>query len=176
MTQPVLVAGAWRAAVRPAGQFSAVDPSTRQSLPEVYPISSLDDVNAACEAGREAAATLRGMPDREERIARFLEDYAARIEASADALCEMATRETAYPITPRLKAVELPRTTNQLRQGAAAARGREFEQLLQQRQRLLWAAGVAEVLSKQGVGGAGVLITGMQDPYLHLELARELDH
>jgi NADP-dependent aldehyde dehydrogenase len=124
VTQPVLVAGAWRAAVRPAGQFSAVDPSTRQSLPEVYPISGLDDVNAACEAGREAAATLRGMPDREERIARFLEDYAARIEASADALCEMATRETAYPITPRLKAVELPRTTNQLRQGAAAARGR----------------------------------------------------
>ncbi len=126
--QPVLIAGAWRQSVGSPGTFSAVDPTTRTPLPDVYPVSSLEEVNAACEAGGAAAAALRAMDDREERIARFLEDYAARIEAAADTLCEMAARETAYPVTPRLKAVELPRTTNQLRQGAAAVRGRSWAQ------------------------------------------------
>jgi hypothetical protein len=31
------------------------------------------------------------------------------------ALVGMVARETAYPVTPRLRTVELPRTTNQLR-------------------------------------------------------------
>lgn len=126
MTQPVLIAGAWRAALNPTGTFSAVDPSTRQNLPDVYPISGLEDVNAACEAGSAAAAALRTMGDREARIATFLDDYAARIEGAADALAEIANRETAYPLTPRLKTVELPRTTGQLRQAAAAVRDRSW--------------------------------------------------
>jgi NADP-dependent aldehyde dehydrogenase len=126
--QPVLVAGAWRQSIRPAGTFSAVDPSTRTPLADVYPVSTRDEVNAACEAGHAAAFALRAIEDREDRIATFLDDYAGRIDAAADMLCEMATRETAYPVTPRLKNVEIPRTTNQLRQGAAAARGRSWSQ------------------------------------------------
>ena len=39
-----------------------------------------------------------------------------------DELCAIAHRETALPVKPRLRDVELPRTTNQLRQAAAAAR------------------------------------------------------
>ncbi len=76
---------------------------------------------AAGRGGRRAARDRRSTT-----IARFLDDYAARIEAAADALVERAARETGLPETPRLRSVELPRTTNQLRQGAAAARERSW--------------------------------------------------
>src|SRR5204863_2153429 len=46
----------------------------------------------------------------------------ARIEARKDDLIDMAHAETALLKTPRLSDVELPRTTNQLRQAAHAAR------------------------------------------------------
>jgi len=124
--KPVLVAGAWRSSINPSGTFSAVNPATGESLPDEYPVSGLEDVEAACTAGHEAAVTLRGMADRVERIAAFLDNYAARIEAAVEPLVTMANLETAYPVTPRLQAVELPRTTNQLRQAAAAVRGRSW--------------------------------------------------
>ncbi len=57
-----------------------------------------------------------------ENIARFLETYAGLIESRADELVAMANSETALPVAPRLKDVELPRTTGQLRQAAAATR------------------------------------------------------
>jgi alpha-ketoglutaric semialdehyde dehydrogenase len=125
-TKPVLIAGEWRASKNTAGAFTAVDPTTRAALPDSYPVSGMDDVADACHAGLDAAAALRSLPSSAEALGRFLDTYAAQIEAHADALCEMATRETAYPITPRLRAVELPRTTNQLRQGAIAARDRSW--------------------------------------------------
>ncbi len=56
------------------------------------------------------------------RIAQFLEAYAGLIEAQADAICELAHSESGLPIKPRLRDAELPRTVNQLRQAAAAAR------------------------------------------------------
>jgi alpha-ketoglutaric semialdehyde dehydrogenase len=111
---------------QPASTFAAVDPATREPLPDLYPVSSMDDVARACGAGGRAALALGAMPDASERIAGFLDDYAAGLEAAADALVELAHRETAYPDTPRLRTVELPRTTNQLRQGAAAARDRSW--------------------------------------------------
>jgi NADP-dependent aldehyde dehydrogenase len=129
MTAPVLIAGRWRDARSPSGTFTATDPSTGQPLPDVYPTSSELDIAEAVDAGADAAAAARTMSDLADRVARFLDDYAARIDAAADALAEMAARETAYPITPRLKTVELPRTTNQLRQGAAAARDRAWSQV-----------------------------------------------
>ena len=45
------------------------------------------------------------------------------IEARAAELVAIANAETALAAAPRLKDVELPRTTGQLRQAAAAARG-----------------------------------------------------
>ncbi len=123
---PVLINGEWREARQPSGTFTAFNPATTQPLPDQFPISSLADVTAACEAGHHAAVALRAMPDAPDRIARFLDEYAAGLEGAADALVDMAHRETAYPVTPRLRDVELPRTTNQLRQGAAAARGRSW--------------------------------------------------
>jgi NADP-dependent aldehyde dehydrogenase len=67
-----------------------------------------------------AAEQLRSVAP--EQIAAFLEAYARNIEASADQIVRAAHEETGLPIAPRLKAVELPRTVNQLRQAAAAAR------------------------------------------------------
>jgi alpha-ketoglutaric semialdehyde dehydrogenase len=124
--QSVLIAGRWRPAADSAGIFTAIDPATKTPLPEHYPVSSIDDVEAACEAGREAAAALRSMPESTETIARFLESYADRIDAAADVLVDMAARETGLAVTPRLRSVELPRTPKPLRQGAAAARDRSW--------------------------------------------------
>jgi NADP-dependent aldehyde dehydrogenase len=71
---------------------------------------------------------MRDLPG--ERIAAFLEAYAANIEQRAEALVAAAHGETALPATPRLKDVELPRTTNQLRQAAAAAREGSWRQVI----------------------------------------------
>src|SRR6187551_1242896 len=122
--EPVLIAGEWRQAANPAGSFAAIDPSTGKTLPEAFPVSGTEDVAAAFRAAADAVVALRAVPV--ENIARFLEDYAARIEAAADALVERAARETGLPAAPRLSKVELPRTTGQLRQGAAAARDRSW--------------------------------------------------
>jgi alpha-ketoglutaric semialdehyde dehydrogenase len=122
--EPVLIAGEWRQPVNPSGSFKAIDPSTGKPMPESYPVSSIDDVTAAFRAAEETVVALRTIPV--DAIARFLEDYAARIEAAADALVERAARETGLPREPRLSKVELPRTTGQLRQGAAAARERSW--------------------------------------------------
>ena len=122
--QPVLIAGQWQPALNPAGTFAAEDPSTKSALPDSYPVSGIDDVERACAAAMEAVAALRGRPVT--AIADFLDGYAERIEANADALVEMAALETGLPRAPRLRNVELPRTTNQLRQAAAVVRERSW--------------------------------------------------
>jgi NADP-dependent aldehyde dehydrogenase len=122
--QPVLIAGEWRPAQNPASIFQATNPATKSYLPDSYPASSLADVEAALQSGQEAVAALRGIsPD---KIADFLEQFAANIEARTEELVELANLETALPQEPRLRSGELPRTTNQLRQAAAAARDRSW--------------------------------------------------
>jgi NADP-dependent aldehyde dehydrogenase len=117
--QPVLIAGKWRES-KSSGTFQADNPATRQPLPEAYPISTWDDCDAALNAAVDAFKILRSLPA--DRLASYLDAYAERIDASAEALVDIAHLETAYPKSPRLKEVELARTTNQLRQAAAAAR------------------------------------------------------
>ena len=117
-TQPVLLAGRWQSA-KATGTFQADNPATGESLPDVYPISAWSDCDAALSAAMEAQAALRATP--REKLAAFLNRFAERIEARAAEIVEMAHRETAYPKSPRLADVELPRTTGQLRQAAAAA-------------------------------------------------------
>jgi len=60
-----------------------------------------------------------------EALADFLDRYAANIEARKGEIVAAAFQEKGLPISPRLSA-ELPRTTNQLRQAAAAARDRSW--------------------------------------------------
>jgi len=116
---PVLIDGEWRQA-EASGTFIAIDPSTGKRLDETYPVSKRSDVDAAVEAGAEAADALLDVPAA--KRAEFLERYADRIEASRGEIVDAAHLETALPASPRLAGVELPRTTNQLRQAAAAAR------------------------------------------------------
>lgn len=117
--QPVLIAGSWRAADCTT-TFQAENPATKEPLTDEYPISAWNDCDAALTAAREAFTALRQVGD--DRIARFLELYADKIEAHGDELVALAHAETALPASPRLADVELPRTTGQLRQAAAAAR------------------------------------------------------
>lgn len=116
---PVLIDGQWRASSA-CGTFQAEDPARREALPPLYPVSSWGDCDDALAAAARAAAELRRTPA--ERLATFLERFAAALERHAEELVALAHRETALPVRPRLAEVELPRTTGQLRQAAAAAR------------------------------------------------------
>jgi 2,5-dioxopentanoate dehydrogenase len=115
----VLIDGKWRAADA-EGTFHAENPAKGEALPLAFPTSRWSDCDLALTAATKAAAELRTIDPA--KIAAFLDAYANNIEASADSIVAAAAEETALPVTPRLKDVELPRTTNQLRQAAAAVR------------------------------------------------------
>lgn len=119
MSEPIWVEGNWRSADS-RSTFQAIDPATRIPLDATYPVSSWTDLDRALDAAADAYETLRdGDP---EQRARFLETFAGEIEADAAALVDIAHRETGLARAPRLAEVELPRTTQQLRQAAAAVR------------------------------------------------------
>ncbi|MCA9176371.1 MAG: aldehyde dehydrogenase (NADP(+)) [Planctomycetales bacterium] len=122
--QPVLINGQWRDA-NAAGSFQATNPSTGEALPDEYPVSTWDDCDEALSAAAGAARELAALPA--SRIADFLEKYAELIEANKDQLVEMAHAETGLPKSPRLADGELPRTTGQLRQAAAACRSGSWQ-------------------------------------------------
>ena len=119
MLHPVLINGQWIVSTG-SESFQPQNPATQKSLPGVFPVSPWQDIDAAIDAAVEACQQMRNWPG--SRFADFLEAYAAAIEDRADELISAAHLETALPLSPRLKDVELPRTTNQLRQAAAAAR------------------------------------------------------
>ena len=119
MSEQVLIGGAWQAS-KSAGTFRAENPKTKEPLPAEYPVSSWADCDAALAAASIAAEALRKAPP--DTIARFLDDFADRIDAHKDELAAKASEETALPVAPRLADVELPRTSGQLRQAAADMR------------------------------------------------------
>lgn len=119
MAHNVLINGEWISSTG-TDTFQSVDPATGQAIEGDYPVSPWAEVEAALVAAAEASRQMRGWGG--ERFAAFLERYAERIEARTDELVAMANQETALPAEGRLKGVELPRTTNQLRLAAAAAR------------------------------------------------------
>lgn len=119
----VLIAGQWRAATA-SQTFQAHDPKTNEPLAGDFPVSDWADCDAALTAAAAASDALRQV--KPATIAAFLEDYAQRIEACSDEICALATKETGLPLEPRLKVVELPRTSNQLRAAAAAARDQHW--------------------------------------------------
>ena len=117
--QPVLLRGHW-ANSRGTSFFQAVNPVTQEKLPGQFPVSPWEEIDTALNAAAHAAEEMRGWPG--SRFADFLECYAKEIEARAESLIDAAHAETGLPKSPRLKDGELPRTTNQLRQAATAAR------------------------------------------------------
>ena len=116
---PVLIAGQWRLA-QSTGTFQAENPALGETFGARFPISTWADCDAALSAAAEAARQMATLPA--ERLAAFLDDFAARIEAGRDVIVALAHQESALPVKPRLADVELPRTTDQLRQAAKAAR------------------------------------------------------
>lgn len=115
----VLIDGQWRESMS-TGSFQADEPRAAAPIGEDYPISNWQDCELALDAAVRAWEGIRQL--HVESRAKFLECFADRIENRSAEICELASRETALPVEPRLASGELPRTTNQLRQAAAAAR------------------------------------------------------
>lgn len=120
MFEQVLIGGRWCASLDAQGSFRAEDPSRAEAIGLAFPISGDADIEAAMRAAVDVADALSATPPAQ--IADFLERYAAAIEADADRLVALAHAETALPAEPRLRTVELPRTSNQLRLAAKAVR------------------------------------------------------
>ncbi len=118
-THPVLIDGKWIASTG-TETFQAANPTTEELLPDRFPVSPWEEIERAIQVAAAAAKQMRGWPGT--RFAAFLEKYADGIEARSDELATAAHLETALPKDGRLAGIELPRTVNQLRQAAAAAR------------------------------------------------------
>ena len=123
--QPVLVAGEWQPADRPIGSFTAANPATRTPLPDRYPVSSVDEVDRACVAGHAAATALSSAPRCGQSHRGVSRHYADAIDSAAVRWSRWLRARRGWPYA-RLHDVELPRTTNRLRQGAHAARDRSW--------------------------------------------------
>jgi NADP-dependent aldehyde dehydrogenase len=119
-THPILINNQWRPS-KSTQTFTATNPKTREPLPDAYPVSGWDDIAAALAAAASSAPELRAMKN-SDPIANFLDGYASAIEKEIPALATTAATETGLAFAPRLSAVELPRTINQLRQAAATVR------------------------------------------------------
>jgi NADP-dependent aldehyde dehydrogenase len=115
----ILVGGRWRPANK-VGEFTAYNPDTSEQLDESYPISSWEDCSEALDVASRTAEQLELVSA--QQISSFLERYADRLGDAAQEICRRAELETALPLRPRLLDVEMPRTIDQLRQAAEAAR------------------------------------------------------
>lgn len=117
---PILSQGVWTELDGGHGTFHATDPSTGERIEPAYPVCSWADLDRMAAASAEAV----GHPANQEpeRIARFLEAYADRLDARREAIASMAHLETGLPLEPRLRVVEFDRMLGQLRQAADGAR------------------------------------------------------
>ena len=125
MIQPILIGDQWQPADT-VSTFQPLNPLTKEPTGEDYPVSSIVDVDHAIKIAASASEKLLSVPT--DHLALFLENYADAIEDNRKQIVEMANRETGYPMETRLDGVELPRTTNQLRQSAQAVRDRSWMQ------------------------------------------------
>lgn len=116
---PVLIDGQWVPG-QGTQTFQSVNPATEELLAGEFPVSPWSEISRALEAAAAVSRQTRNWPG--SRFADFLDSYAGQIERRAEALVDAAHAETALPRSPRLKDAELPRTINQLRQAAVAAR------------------------------------------------------
>jgi NADP-dependent aldehyde dehydrogenase len=133
-TAKVWIGGEWRDADA-ASVFQAENPATGEKLEPLFPVSRWSDCDLALAAAAEAARAMEDVAP--ERIAAFLEAYALGLASAAEKLASVAHEETGLPFTPRLKDVELPRTIDQLRQAAKAAREGTWRRVTIDRQRNL---------------------------------------
>lgn len=115
----VYLNGTWKTS-QSAGSFQATNPTTGETLAPQFPVSAWEDIDEALDAAQEAFAALRSVSVN--KLAEFLDTYADLIQADKEILVKLAHEETGLPVAPRLGDVELPRTVNQLKLAAEAAR------------------------------------------------------
>lgn len=115
-----LIDGQWQAYDNGHETVQSYAPSTGELLPEEYALSTFAELEAMIAAGQAVADELAATDP--STIADFLDLYALKLEANTDEICATAALETALPLDARLKSVEMPRTTDQLHQAAAAVR------------------------------------------------------
>lgn len=125
-THPILIAGQWQHASADAATFQPHCPATGEAIDQSYPVATAAEIDALLDAGVAAAAALRDIPTA--KIADFLNGYADAIDAATAELAAIASQETGLPVSPRLTNVEIPRTTGQLRQAAAAVIAEDWTQ------------------------------------------------
>ena len=118
-TAEILIDGKWQEATSET-TFHAFNPATGEALARTFPVSEWADCDLALDAASRAATALQTMPP--DKLAAFLDAYAANLVAASAAIVEAANEETGLPVAPRLKDHELPRTVNQLREAAKAVR------------------------------------------------------
>jgi len=124
--QPILIGGIWRESAAPVATFRAHNPATGEPFGALFPVSARAEVEQIVAEAVTVADTLAATAP--ERIAAFLDAYAHGIDADAEALVALAHAETSLPVTPRLREVELPRSSGQLRQAARAVRESSWTQ------------------------------------------------
>lgn len=123
LTAEVRVDGSWQPTREDDATVVAVDPRRGEKLWS-YPRSMWSSLDTALTAGRAAFTDLQAVDRR--TLHDFLADFAQRLDDDADRICEVASLESGLPADARFRGVELPRTTNQLRQAAVAARDRTW--------------------------------------------------
>jgi len=133
-TAKVLIGGEWQDADA-VSVFQAENPATGEKLEPRFPVSRWSDCEKALAAAHKAAQAMEAVAP--EKIAAFLEAYALGLASAAEKLANVAHQETGLPLTPRLKEAELPRTIDQLRQAARAAREGTWRRVTIDRQRNL---------------------------------------
>ncbi|MCE3016011.1 MAG: aldehyde dehydrogenase (NADP(+)) [Pirellula sp.] len=117
--EKIYINGTFRDSVA-ASSFRASNPSTGEALERDFPVSEWKEIDEALDVASSCFKEMRSMSP--EKIATFLDTFADLIQSDKDALVDLAHEETGLPKTPRLGDVELPRTVNQLKLAAAAAR------------------------------------------------------
>lgn len=120
---PVLLAGTFRQSACQE-TFQAYNPATGEKLPELYPVSSWDDIELALKESQRLVPELARISPA--KIAAFIHQYADLLEMNREKIIAQAHLETALPIEPRLNSTEFPRMINQLRQAAAACEERSW--------------------------------------------------
>lgn len=122
-TKPrVMLSGGWRESSA-SEAYEKKAPGTAETI-GCFPISPWAEIDGALDAGTEAYEVARDTDPLE--VSRLLEGMADLIDAAADRVVETAHEETALPVAPRLRDVELPRATAQLREAARAAVDRSW--------------------------------------------------
>ncbi|PQO28649.1 aldehyde dehydrogenase family protein [Bremerella cremea] len=124
---PILLAGTWKAA-NSSETFSTQNPITQEALPGNYPISTWADCDAALTASASAADELANIAPTQ--IPKFLRRFADLMEENRNSLGHLASLESGLPSEHRLAGREMDRTTDQIRQTAAAAEERSWKQIL----------------------------------------------